>query len=1165
MGRPQQIICRAIDGDGGIVACGHSHVHPIVMSHISLQPGDSLTAESDLRGAISTFGSALKAKLKNSGISGAPEDQLRSPLEVLFREMSSIIGFPSNSVGLVGETTLAHLATRPDYAVTVNNALVGFIEVKAPGKGSDPRRFSDPHDKRQWEKLKSLPNLIYTDGNSFSLWRDGTLQGTIVTLSGNVESEGAALSAPPTLLPLFTDFLRWHPIPPRTAKQLAEVSARLCRLLRDEVSEELNRGSSALSALATEWRSLLFPQASDAEFSDGYAQAVTFGLLVARARDIDLNGGIDKAALELRKSNSLIATALRLLTDDPDNQKALKTSLDTLTRVLGVVDWSILTKADSDAWLYFYEDFLGVYDNALRKRTGSYYTPPEVVHSMVRLVHEALQDTALFDLPAGLASSEVTVADPAVGTGTYLLGVLRHIAKSISDDQGPGAVGPAITAAVERLIGFELQFGPFAVAQLRLIAELQTLTGTSGSLAASLPTLRLYITDTLGDPYAAQTQFSGMVAPIGDSRQKANAIKRGDPITVVIGNPPYKDKAKGLGGWVEAGSSGREAPMDRWSPPRDWGVGLDAKHLKNLYVYFWRWATWKVFGSGHGATTGEPEKDHAGIVCYITASGFLNGDGFQKMRDDLRRDCSDIWIIDCSPEGNQPEVATRIFQDVQREVCIVLAARKPNENRSIPARVRYRSLPKGKREAKFTALNSIGLNDSDWLEVGAGWRDTFAPVSTGAWADFPRLEDLFVQNTLGSMPGRTWVISPDERSLKLRWQKMIGTANLEEKERLFHPHMRGGKPGDKHIHKKVAKTLGSIPASLSIIASESGDVTKPCRYGFRSFDRQWIIPDARLINQPSPILWDIYSPKQVHLTALQKASPTSGPAISFTSLIPDHDHYKGSFAGRVFPLWANAAASESNVDPALLKHLTATYGKDVSPEDLMAYVAAVMSHSAFTERFSTDLVRPGLRLPLTASATLFAEATSLGREVIWLQSYGERFIDASEDRPHGAPRLAKGDSPTIPAGGSIPGAPEPLPDTMEYDPVLNRLHIGKGYIDNVPMRVWTYEVSGKNILRQWFSYRRLDRSRPVIGDRRPPSPLDKIQPEHWPAEYTSDLIDLLNVLGRITLLEPLQAGLLDRICSGALLGTHDLSVAGSPSPQKILEKKKNTAQHDLFG
>jgi hypothetical protein len=465
-------------------------------------------------------------------------------------------------VALVGENTISDLKTRPDYAVTVDNALVGFIEVKAPGKGADPRRFSDEHDRKQWTKMKSLPNLLYTDGNSFSLWRSGEAVEKVVVLEGDVETAGDKLFAPPTLLPLVNDFLRWSPTPPRTVKQLAETAARLCRLLRDEVTEELERGNPGLTSLAVEWRSLLFPNATEAEFADGYAQAVTFGLLVARARGIGLENGIDSAALALRKSNSLIATALRLLTDNPENQKALDSALRTLARVINVVDWSTLTKGDPDAWIYFYEDFLAVYDNALRKRTGSYYTPPPVVETMVRLVDEALRDPELFGLRQGLAAPDVTLADPGVGTGTYLLSALRRIATIVEGDLGPGAIPGAIVSAVDRVIGFELQFGPFAVAQLRLMAEVQTLVSVKDGPGRNLPNLRLFVTDTLGDPYAAQTQFSALTAPIGESRRQANGIKREEKITVVIGNPPYKDKARGKGGWIEQGSSGRIADMD---------------------------------------------------------------------------------------------------------------------------------------------------------------------------------------------------------------------------------------------------------------------------------------------------------------------------------------------------------------------------------------------------------------------------------------------------------------------------------------------------------------------------------------------------------------------------------------------------------------------------
>ena len=155
----------------------------------------------------------------------------------------------------------------------------------------------------------------------------------------------------------------------------------------------------------------------------------------------------------------------------------------------------------------------------------------------------------------------------------------------------------------------------------------------------------------------------------------------------------------------------------------------------------------------------------------------------------------------------------------------------------------------------------------------------------------------------------------------------------------------------------------------------------------------------------------------------------------------------------------------------------------------MAYLAAVMAHPAFTARFGPDLVRPGLHVPFTADASAFGAAVALGREVLWLHCFGERFADPAASRPKQAPRLPKESAPYVPAGGAIPSAPEPLPDTMDYDPASRRLLIGKGYIENVMPEMWDYQVSGKLVIWHWFSYRQRDRCRPIIGDRRPPSPL----------------------------------------------------------------------------
>ena len=70
-----------------------------------------------------------------------------APVERLLEDLAALCGYGKGGVVAVGESSVADLRTRPDYAVTVQGALVGFIELKAPGKGADPRRFREGADR----------------------------------------------------------------------------------------------------------------------------------------------------------------------------------------------------------------------------------------------------------------------------------------------------------------------------------------------------------------------------------------------------------------------------------------------------------------------------------------------------------------------------------------------------------------------------------------------------------------------------------------------------------------------------------------------------------------------------------------------------------------------------------------------------------------------------------------------------------------------------------------------------------------------------------------------------------------------------------------------------------------------------------------------------------
>src|SRR3982751_5219762 len=107
-----------------------------------------------LTSVAKSFGTAVKSKLSSIAIDGEPEDQLRAPIENLVKDLAELCGLPANSVASIGETALGDLKTRPDYAITLHKALAGFIEIKAPGKGGDPRRYTG-HDASQWEKLQT--------------------------------------------------------------------------------------------------------------------------------------------------------------------------------------------------------------------------------------------------------------------------------------------------------------------------------------------------------------------------------------------------------------------------------------------------------------------------------------------------------------------------------------------------------------------------------------------------------------------------------------------------------------------------------------------------------------------------------------------------------------------------------------------------------------------------------------------------------------------------------------------------------------------------------------------------------------------------------------------------------------------------------------------------
>jgi Type ISP C-terminal specificity domain/N-6 DNA Methylase len=1078
---------------------------------------------------VSIFGVKCAEKLAGPG---DKEAAIRSPLD----ELLGAAGAALNVKAVFhDEVRDSERQVRPDYGVSVCGAITGYIEVKAPGRTINPGHFKG-HDLRQWERQRDLPNLLYTNGTEWRLYRDSEPAGEPVTFNGGpLDTAKSGLTAPAEFEAMITDFLRWKPAPITSVGALVRAVAPLTRLLRGEVLDQLDTERRAIKAgqaassqpflgLAQDWRALLFPTATDDVFADGYAQTVTFALLLARTENIDLTGvSLHGVGRQLGHDHSLMGKALQLLTDDVAAD--FKVTLDLLVRVVGAVAWDRIRRGKRDTYLQLYEHFLELYDPELRKKSGSYYTPREVVDQMVRLTEAAL--TSKLGKTDGFADPTVLTVDPGMGTGTYLHSIIERIADRARATDGPGSVPGAITAIASRLVGFEIQMGPYAVAELRT-TDLVRDTG------AKLPPdgMRLFVTDTLDDPHAAETQLGSGLKLIAEARHKANEVKANTKVTVVIGNPPYRERAEGMGGWVEGGSPavGTKPPLDAF---RDVANPQHAHNLKNLYVYFWRWATWKVFDANRDGIDGD-----AGIVCFITTAGYLGGPGFGGMRQYLRKTCDEGWIIDLSPEGQTPDVATRVFPGVRQPLAIGLFLRRPGKSPDLPADIHYMAVH-GRRSKKFAALQTITLDGPTWRDARTDWASSFTPAAAGSWDEWPALGALMPWTSPGCTGNRRWPYAPAPSILSARWSTLIAESDDARKSQLFKVTR------DRTLDKVPQPLVGTDTCHRDItLDKDVGTAPTPVRLGYRSFDRQWVIPDSRLLDMPRPSLWSARIPGQIFLIEQHSDAISSGPGLVFSALIPDLHHFNNR-GGRTLPM-LNPDGS-GNTTPGLLSTLSTLLGVPVTVEDLVAYIAAVAAHPGFVGRFTDELTTPGIRVPITSDPDLWAEAVDLGRLVVWLHTYGEAFADDGlAGRPVGNVRFTvSGDRSQPKSLTAVTG----MPETIAYDADTETVSLGDGQWGPVRREVWAYDVGGKNVLKSWFNYRKA-----VPGGKKT-SPLDYVHVDVWPQDWTIEFIDLLTVLTRLVDLEVHQAKLLDKVLAGPLFASDDLAAEGVRWPTNPSDRK----------
>jgi len=238
-------------------------------------------------------------------------------------------------------------------------------------------------------------------------------------------------------------------------------------------------------------------------------------------------------------------------------------------------------------------------------------------------------------------------------------------------------------------------------------------------------------------------------------------------------------------------------------------------------------------------------------------------------------------------------------------------------------------------------------------------------------------------------------------------------------------------------------------------------------------------------------------------------------------MIPDLDYFRGSYGAKaVMPIYRTSDGTEVNVFPGLLSLLAKAYNRKITPEDFLAYVYGALAQPAFTARFAKELETKELRVPITQDAALFEQIRAIGARLLWLHTYGERFVPQGTVKGHIPPGAAK-------CTRAVPGDAHNYPESFKFNDTTQTLHVGKGAFAPVTPEVFAFEVSGLKVVQSWLKYRMKK------GAGKKSSPLDDIRPERWTSQFTTELLELLWVLEATLAGYAEQAELLDQVIAGA--------------------------------
>lgn len=557
----------------------------------------------------------------------------------------------------------------------------------------------------------------------------------------------------------------------------------------------------------------------------------------------------------------------------------------------------------------------------MRKVRGVFATPRPLVRWMVRSVDALLRNT--LGRPEGLADPSVSLLDPAAGPMNFILEAYRRAVAQHRRKQGREGLEALVRGhLVPHFQGIEILPGSWAAGQATMRRYLDRL-----SVEPRQQDIPLFLADALTDP-----DESRGVGFLACEAAKAARVRACEPMTVILGNPPFNGRPASTSPWIKEllrGYSlpGRRTDMGYFSQG---GRPLGERNLKWLhddYVKFLRLAQWMIDRTGEG------------IVAFVVNHNALEAPTFRGLRHSLLSTFERIYALDLhgnqrkreyGPSGERDE---NVFEGVAQGIAVLVLVKRPGLPRQV-----FRGDLYGERSQKLATLSRTTVQTFPWSEAPPRpplllFRGTAADREREYRRGVP-LPEIFPLHSLGVVTGRdAEVLALDRESLEAR--------------------------GLASARRRSVTSFLARPFDLRHLLFEEGSLARP----------------------RTAVMDHLRRGGNLGLLAVRQAIQEPGAFV--TRWVSGHKVLSPYSPNAVFPLYLlREGRTVPNLEPRLVHELGDRFGEAVAPEDFLGWVYATLNDSRFLRRFG-ELMRSDFpRVPLPEDRQRFRRLAGLGRELV---------------------------------------------------------------------------------------------------------------------------------------------------------------------------------------